>query len=126
MTIVLLLSLLVAGSILAALMVSGGARFVRQDFPWRKFRAGAPIIYRAIATSAPGREAHQVQVASKGEFYYYVTHKYWRVEEVRPDGIIVARSSLMEQYFLRANDPNLRKASLFERLRYATRFPYSG
>jgi hypothetical protein len=32
----------------------------------------------------------------------------------------------MEQYFLRANDPNLRKASLFERLRYATRFPYSG
>ena len=120
-----ILSLLLVASVVAA--VIAGAHFVRPDFPWRRFRAGAPIIYRAIATSAPlGREAHQVQVASKGEFYYYVTHKYWRVEEVRPDGIIVARSSLMEQYFLRPNDPNLRKASFFERLRYATRFPYSG
>lgn len=122
----LLLSVLIAGSALAVVVATVGLGFVRQGFPWRRFRAGAPIVYRAIETSTrPGLDAHEVQPAAKGEFYYYVTHKYWRVEEVRPDGIIVARSPLMEQYFLRPNDPNLRKASLFERLRYATRFPYS-
>ena len=43
---------------------------------------------------------------------------------MRPDGWIVARTPLMEQQLLRRDDPNLRKANLLERLRYAARFPY--
>jgi hypothetical protein len=30
----------------------------------------------------------------------------------------------MEHHYLRRDDPNLRKANLLERLRYAARFPY--
>jgi len=30
----------------------------------------------------------------------------------------------MEHHYLRRNDPNLRKANLIERLRYANRFPH--
>jgi hypothetical protein len=37
--------------------------------------------------------------------------------------MIVARNSLREQHCLRPDDPNLRKASLFERLRHGGRFP---
>ena len=37
---------------------------------------------------------------------------------------IVALTPLMEHHYLRRDDPNLRKANLLERLRYAARFPY--
>ena len=46
------------------------------------------------------------------------------MEEVRQDGWIVALTPLMEHHYLRRDDPNLRKANLLERLRYAARFPY--
>ena len=62
--------------------------------------------------------------AEHGDLYYYLTNKYWRVEEVLPDGWIVARTPLMEQHYLRRDDPNLRKANVVERLRYAARFPF--
>jgi hypothetical protein len=97
----------------------------RRAFSRAKLQPGAPIIYRVVETSThPVREGRDIRPAERGEFYYYVTQKYWRVEEVRPDGMILARSSFMEQHCLRADDPNLRKASLVERLRYGARFPF--
>jgi hypothetical protein len=90
-----------------------------------KFHAGVPIVYRVVETSTcPGPEARDIHPAERGELYYYLTHKYWRVEEVRQDGWIVALTPLMEHHYLRRDDPNLRKANLLERLRYAARFPY--
>jgi hypothetical protein len=114
----------IAGAALIA-FVAAFCFFTRQTLPWRKFPVGAPIVYRVTETStSPRPDVHQVQPAEKGEFYYFVTHKYWRVEEVLPDGWIVARSRLMEQHLLRRDDPNLRKANLLERLRHGDRFPY--
>lgn len=90
-----------------------------------RIRVGAPVIYQVTETSTcPTDEAYDVYPAEHGDYYYYLTNKYWRVEEVRPDGWIVARSALMEHHYLRRDDPNLRKASLLERLRYGGRFPY--
>ena len=80
---------------------------------------------RQETSDHPVQDARQVYPAEKGESYYYVRDKYWRVEKVLQDGWIVARTALMEQYYLRRNDPNLRKASLLERLKYASRFPYA-
>lgn len=91
----------------------------------RRFTPGVPIIYRMQAMSDhPIHDVLQVYPAEKGESYYYVRNKYWRVEKVLQNGWIVARSALMEEHYLRHDDPNLHKASLIERLRYASRFPY--
>ena len=90
-----------------------------------RLRVGAPVIYQVTETStSPSRDAYDVHPAEHGDYYHYLTNKYWRVEEVRPDGWIVARSALMEHHYLRRDDPNLRKANLLERLRYGGRFPY--
>ena len=119
-----LLGFLVVGPALVGLALAGGHLFPGRRFLRRNLAAGAPIVYRMNETSTcPSRDAYDVHPARHGEFYYYLTNKYWRVEEVRQDGWIVARSPLMEQHYLRCDDPNLRKASLLERLRHATRFP---
>src|ERR1041385_5266948 len=101
---VVLLALLIAARAWAAAFTARNSPLVRRAFAWKRFRPGAPIIYR--------------------ESYDRGTPKYWRVEEVRADGLIVARSALMEQYFLQPDDPNLRKPGLLERLRHGARFPY--
>ncbi|MBA3651490.1 MAG: hypothetical protein H0W66_08440 [Chthoniobacterales bacterium] len=76
------------------------------------------------ASTCPNPDACEVHPAEHGEFYYYTIKKYWRVEKVLKDGSIVACTPLMEHHYLRPDDPNLRKASLLERLRYGARFPY--
>ena len=121
----LLLGLLVGGPAVVGVM-AGFNLFRLHGIVPRKFRPGAPIIYRVQETSNhPVHDATEVYPAERGECYYYVTNKYWRVEEVLQDGWIVARTPLMEQHYLRRDDPNLRKASVVERLRYAARFPYA-
>ncbi|MDQ3199505.1 MAG: hypothetical protein M3Q46_10055 [Verrucomicrobiota bacterium] len=90
----------------------------------RRLRAGVPIIYRVVeASTHPGPEAQEVHPSEHGELYYYLVRKYWRVEQVLEDGWIVALTPLMEHHYLRQDDPNLRKANLVERLRFAARFP---
>jgi hypothetical protein len=121
----LLLVILVALPALVGTLAGWGyLSFGRHIFP-RRFRAGAPIVYRMVETSTcPASEARDIHPAERGELYYYLINKYWRVEEVRQDGWIVALTPLMEHHYLRRDDPNLRKANLLERLRYAARFPY--
>ena len=120
-----LLATLVAGPAMVGLFLAGRHLTLGPQFLRRKLQVGAPIIYRKLEISTcPSRDAYQVRPAEKGEFYYYLTNKYWRVEAVQPDGWIVARSPLMETHLLRRDDPNLHRATLFERLRYAPRFPF--
>lgn len=75
------------------------------------------------STRPPGPEARDIRPDERGDLYYYLIKKYWRVEQVLQDGRIVAVTPLMEHHYLRRDDPNLRKASLLERLRYGARFP---
>ena len=91
MVVLLLLVVLVAlpafiGTLVGRGYVSFGGHIFRG-----KFHTGAPIVYRVVETSTcPGPEARDIHPAERGELYYYLTHKYWRVEEVRQDGWIVA------------------------------------
>lgn len=112
--------------LLIALATGVGFLVLSGRFLRRRLQPGAPIVYRMAESSTrpPGPEAREIRPAERGELYYYLTIKYWRVEEVRPDGWIVALTPLMEHHYLRGNDPNLRKANLLDRLRYAARFPY--
>ncbi|CAN5409276.1 hypothetical protein BH20VER3_BH20VER3_01960 [soil metagenome] len=111
--------------LLAGMLVERGhLSFGRHMLRGRLLQAGAPIVYRVVETSTrPGPEAREIRPAERGDLYYYLTNKYWRVEEVLQDGWIVARTPRNEHQYLRGDDPNLRKASLVERLRYAARFP---
>lgn len=90
----------------------------------RPLRPGAPILYRVQETSScPSLDAVDVYPSEHGESYCYLEQKYWRVEEVLEDGSILALTPLMEHQYVRPNDPNLRRANLIERVRYAARFP---
>ena len=88
------------------------------------FQPGAPIVYRMIERSTrPAPQKCDIRPAKRGDLYYYLITKYWRVEKVLQDGSVVAITPLMEHHLLRSDDPNLRKANLLERLRYGGRFP---
>jgi hypothetical protein len=90
----------------------------------RRLRPGAPIVYRVQESSTcPGPDALDIYPSRHGEFYDYLAKKYWRVEEVFDDGSIVALTPFMEYQYVSHNDPNLRRANLIERVRYADRFP---
>lgn len=125
MLVIWLLVILVAlSSVLGTLVGRGYLSFARHLLRG-KLQPGVPIVYRMVETSTrPGPEARDIHPAERGDLYYYLITKYWRVEEVLQDGWIVAITPLMEHVRLRRDDPNLRKANLLERLRYGARFPY--
>lgn len=124
MVTLVLLGIFVGGPALIGVLLAADHGFAFHRFLPSRLRPGVAIVYRVVETSTcPTTDAYEVRPAEKGEFYYYLRNKYWRVEEVRPDGWIVARTPLMEQQLLRRDDPNLRKANVVERLRYAARFP---
>ena len=124
----LVLLLLVILVVLPAVVGVGRARL---PFVWRALSSEgnygpAPRSFIACqeTSTCPSPDALDIYPAERGELYYYLAKKYWRVEEVLQDGWIVALTPLMEHHYLRRDDPNLRKANLLERLRYAARFPY--
>lgn len=108
------------GLLVARYQVSFSRHFLRA-----RLQPGVPIVYRMAESSTrpPGPEARDVRPAERGDFYYYLIKKYWRVEQVLADGRIVAVTPLMEHHVLRRDDPNLRKANLLEQLRHGARFP---
>jgi len=116
----LLLSFVVLPASVAMILGGCGGHSIFQ----RPLRPGAPIVYRVQETSTcPSPDAIDVHPSEHGEFYDYLAQKYWRVEEVLEDGSILALTPLMEHQYVRPNDPNLRRANLIERVRYAARFP---
>ncbi len=119
-----LLVILVVLPASVGLIISGGHFSLGRHFLRRRLQPGVPIVYRMAESSTrlPGPEARDVHPAERGDLYYLIK-KYWRVEQVLQDGSIVAVTPLMEHHCLRRDDPNLRRANLFERLRHGARFP---
>ena len=87
------------------------------------FNVGTPLIYRQDEVSVrPIANAHDVQPAERGEFYYYSIINYLRVTEVLGDGRIIAVARNHQRLCFWPNDSSLRKARLTERVRYRRRF----
>ena len=65
-------------------------------------------------SAAPGRRAREVDAAAKGESYSYVVDKFLLVKAVRDDGQVVLMTRRGKEYSVDADDPNLRRASLWQ------------
>jgi hypothetical protein len=88
------------------------------------FRAGDPVVYRKQKFSRhPGRNAASIFPAANGDDYCYSVEKFWRVVAVAPDGKLEICTRRGKRHTVAADDPALRPASWWERLRYRRRFP---
>jgi hypothetical protein len=88
------------------------------------FAPGDWVVYCKLKHSvSPGPRAKHVDPAPRGEEYTYQVDKFWVVEEVLPEGRLRVCTRQGKRHTLSADDPNLRRPSLWERIRYAKRFP---
>jgi hypothetical protein len=89
-----------------------------------RFEPGDVVVYRKHKSSLqPGPHARQIQPAVHGDSYSYLVDKFWRVDAVLPDDMLVVRTRRGKQHTLAAADPLLRRANWWERLLFRRRFP---
>lgn len=87
------------------------------------YHAGDWVIYRKHKSStSPGPRAENVHAAQKGNLYRYTVDKFWVVEGLEDDGQLRLRTRRGKRHSVDANDPALRKARVWERWIYRTRF----
>ncbi len=88
------------------------------------YRVGDRVVYtRDKYTPCPGPRAKNIFATPNGEAYQYQVEKYWVVVQVRSDGKLVVQTRRGKTHLLRDDDPQLRKATLFERLFRSHIFP---
>ena len=89
----------------------------------RAFQAGDWVVYRRTKHSeVPGPRAHDVSPFPGGDMYSYVVDKFWVVLEVESDGGLLLRTPGGKEHRTKGDDPNLRRPTWWERLRYGNRF----
>jgi hypothetical protein len=90
----------------------------------RTISPGQPVVYRKLKySSRPGPRAVRIVPSARGEQYAYEVDKYWIVAETREDDSVIVITRRGKRHRVRCDDPNLRRPTLWERLRYASRFP---
>lgn len=90
----------------------------------RTFTPGDRVVYRKEKHSVhPGPRAVDVSPAPRGEEYHYAVEKFWTVAGLLPDGTLRLVTRRGKVHVVAPDDPRLRPASLWERLRFASRFP---
>jgi hypothetical protein len=90
------------------------------------YNPGDRVVYIASKHSShPGPRAEAVQPEMHGEGYWYDVKKYWRVVQVRSDGVLTVVTRRGKQRAIDARDPRLRPARWWERLFLRQRFPQS-
>lgn len=88
----------------------------------RSFKPGDKVVYRKRKhTTHPGRRAKQVQPAAKGDYYAYVVDKFWMVRKVLDNGRLLLETRRGKTHEINPCDPNLRRATLWDRIRYPAR-----
>ena len=77
-----------------------------------RFSPGEQVIYRRFKyTSCPSPRATHVIPSPRGEHYAYHVDKFWIVEEVRDDGMLVLVTRRGKRREVAADDPRLRRPS---------------
>jgi hypothetical protein len=90
----------------------------------RRLSPGEPVIYRkSKCTTHPGPRAIRITPAPRGEDYAYEVDKFWIVGEEPDEDTVLLVTRRGKVHVVRRDDPNLRRPSLWERWRYAARFP---
>ena len=87
-----------------------------------EYTQGDWVIYRATRHGKrPSPKAQQIFPASKGELYTYVVEKLRQVVEICEDGSLVLEARSGKRRVVACDDPNVRRASWWERIRYRRR-----
>ncbi len=88
------------------------------------YKPGSPVIYCLTKYSRhPGPRAREVSPSKHGDVYSYCVEKLWRVEKVESPNKVVVLTRRGKRREIDMDDPNLRTASLIDRIRYWGRFP---
>ncbi len=96
----------------------------RIGYMQKRFRIGDRVVFtRDKHTTKPGPRAKNVFATPHGETYEYQVDKFWVVAEIQNDAEIVLQTRRGKRHSVQATDPRLRKASFWERLLHAGRFP---
>lgn len=89
-----------------------------------RYRIGEKVVYvKQKCSTCPGDRAMNVMAAPRGETYEYQVEKYWLVSDILPDGVLVLQTRTGKSHQIKQSDPNLRKASFFERVFRSSNFP---
>ncbi|EAQ79801.1 hypothetical protein [Blastopirellula marina] len=87
------------------------------------FKPGDPVVYRKTKhTTHPGPRAHDIDPEPRGEFYTYDVDKYWVIEQIDQEAIVV-RTRRGKTHAIRRDDTRLRAANWWERFFLRGRFP---
>jgi hypothetical protein len=92
--------------------------------PRQRLKPGDFAVYDAHKmTTRPGPHAEDISPARRGDYYTYRVRKFWVVDDVRTDGTVVLRTRRGKQRIVPADDPRLRRATWWQRIRHRRRFP---
>ncbi len=87
-------------------------------------RSGSHVVYcKTKHSTHPGPRARNVSPSRHGDAYSYCVEKFWLVEKYIAQEKIVVVTRRGKRREVDINDPNLRPATLFDRIRYWGRFP---
>ena len=70
----------------------------------------------------PGERARNVKPTAHGDEYCYTVDKYWIIESMTSGGQVCLRTPGGKRHVVTADDPHLRRPSLWERIWYRSRF----
>ena len=88
-----------------------------------RFETGDWVVYRKTKHGPhPGPRAQQVNPSRSGDQYGYLVDKFWVVREVHTDGRLVLETRRGKRHIVPVDDPSLRRASWWQRLRFRARF----
>lgn len=88
-----------------------------------RFQVGDRVLYRRTKFSRqPGVRARNITPMPHGDGYSYNVDKFWVVSAIQPDGRLVVVTRRGKEHVVHPDDPNLRRASWWERLKYQRRF----
>lgn len=87
------------------------------------YRQGDRVVFRVTKFSShPGPRAENIAPAPHGESYHYTVDKFWIVAGFASTGELILRTRRGKQHLVNAGDIRLRRANIWERWRYRSRF----
>jgi hypothetical protein len=100
----------------------GPARSEELTMRWKSLKPGDTVVYRKRKnTTHPGPRAKQIQPAAKGDYYVYVVDKFWVVRQVFSNGKLLVETRRGKRHIVNTSDPNLRRTTLWDHIRYHDR-----
>jgi hypothetical protein len=87
------------------------------------FVRGDRVVFRKMKFSTnPSPQAICVHPVAKGDNYSYIIEKFWVVADVLEGGMLLLKTRRGKTHLIHANDPKLRPATIWDRIRHGRKF----